>query len=394
MKTVTVLFSLILVFGSAGSYAAAATLPKSSSNFNLVSDNSRDNTAIPQLLDVSVGRHLEMIGTESLTLDDFKLRSGSAGESIYESNINAVVIIFTEEGSGSGAIIDPRGLIVTNWHVVQGSSTVGVKLHPKQSGIRFQAGYIGDVIAVEKSKDLALVRFRALPEDLTPVTLGEMKDVRVGMGVHAIGHPANKWWTYTAGVVSQVRKGYEWDYSDKSSHRATVIQTQTPINPGNSGGPLFSDAGRLIGINSFGNSEFVGLNFAVAIDELLEFLGTSSSSDLTNEDRPLPEPLRKYADWEGDQNQDGRIDIYGFDTDRNGQLDLYAVDEDQNDIADYWLLDANENRVPDGTIVDAKTVEPGQTGFIWLIDSDENDEAELMGFDYDSDGEIDRLVPL
>ena len=394
MKTITVLFSLMMVLVGAGSYVAAATLPESNSDFNIVSDSDRDNIAIPRFPEVSVGRHLEMIGAESLSRDDLKLRSGSAGERVYDSNIDAVVIIFTEEGSGSGAILDPRGFIVTNWHVVQGSSTVGVKLHPKQSGIRFQAGYIGDVIAVEKSKDLALVRFRTPPEGLAPVMLGDIQDVRVGMTVHAIGHPANKWWTYTTGVVSQIRKGYEWTYSDQTRHKATVIQTQTPINPGNSGGPLFSDTGKLIGINSFGNSEYEGLNFAVAIDELLDFLGASSSPDSTQADKPFPEPLKRYADWEGDQDQDGKADIYGFDTDRNGQLDLYAVDEDQNNVADYWLLDVNENRVPDGTIVDAKTVEPDKTGYVWLIDADENDEAELMGFDHDSDGEIDRLVPL
>ena len=148
-----------------------------------------------------------------------------------------------------------------------------MKLHPKQSGIRFQAGYIGDVIAVEKSKDLALVRFRTPPEGLAPVMLGDIQDVRVGMTVHAIGHPANKWWTYTTGVVSQIRKGYEWTYSDQTRHKATVIQT-----------------GKLIGINSFGNSEYEGLNFAVAIDELLDFLGASSSPDSTHADKPFPEP--------------------------------------------------------------------------------------------------------
>jgi S1-C subfamily serine protease len=81
----------------------------------------------------------------------------------------------------------------------------------------------------------------------------------VGTKPGGIGHPNGENWTYTKGIVSSVRPDYEW-----LTHRATVIQTQTPINPGNSGGPLLSDDGKIVGVNSFGDKGAEGLNFAIA----------------------------------------------------------------------------------------------------------------------------------
>ena len=78
--------------------------------------------------------------------------------------------------------------------------------------------------------------------------------------------------TYTKGVISQIRKSYEWEYDEYNSHRATVIQTQTPINPGNSGGPLISNEGLIIGINSFVQPDTEGIAFAVASVEIQNFL--------------------------------------------------------------------------------------------------------------------------
>jgi S1-C subfamily serine protease len=81
------------------------------------------------------------------------------------------------------------------------------------------------------------------------------EDIEVGADVRAIGHPKGEEWTYTKGIVSSVRPDYEWSGEPGESHRATVIQTQTPINPGNSGGPLLSDEGKIVGVNSFRKKE-------------------------------------------------------------------------------------------------------------------------------------------
>ena len=97
------------------------------------------------------------------------------------------------------------------------------------------------------------------------------------MDVHAIGHPTGEAWTYTTGVISQYRQGYEWKAEDDPiKHKADIIQTQTPINPGNSGGPLLSDLSSLIGVNSF-KAGGEGLNFAVSVDEVRKFIARSGN---------------------------------------------------------------------------------------------------------------------
>ena len=80
-------------------------------------------------------------------------------------------------------------------------------------------------------------------------------------------------WSYTKGVVSQIRSNYQWKTNDKNkkeNYQATVIQTQTPISQGNSGGPLFNNDGKLVGINTMIFGEGQNLNFSVAVDEVKE----------------------------------------------------------------------------------------------------------------------------
>jgi hypothetical protein len=117
-----------------------------------------------------------------------------------------------------------------------------------------------------------LVRPRSLPNHTVRPLQISLQDIEVGADVRAIGHPKGEDWTYTKGIVSSVRPDYEWSAGPGNSHRATVIQTQTPINPGNSGGPLLSDDGKIVGINSFIRKDAEGLNFAVAAKEISFFL--------------------------------------------------------------------------------------------------------------------------
>src|ERR1700730_2378515 len=104
------------------------------------------------------------------------------------------------------------------------------------------------VIKTDTMHDLALLKPKAvLPShSINPITVAPQDNIEIGADVHAIGHPTGEVWTYTTGIVSQIRPDYEWKGSPQDvQHRATVIQTQTPINPANSGGPLLSDDGRL-----------------------------------------------------------------------------------------------------------------------------------------------------
>lgn len=198
---------------------------------------------------------------------------GSKDAVLYESRAPSVVLVATESGGlGSGSIIDKQGLVLTNWHVVAGHDEVGVLRKPKDSKLRRSDILRARVVRVDEVADLALIRIVAPPKDLVPVKLGRVQDVRVGEDVHAIGHPNGNVWTYTKGLISQIRPGFEWSTDAGLKHRADVIQTQTPINPGNSGGPLFSDSGQIIGVNSFKETGSEAINFAVSVTDVHRLL--------------------------------------------------------------------------------------------------------------------------
>jgi S1-C subfamily serine protease len=187
----------------------------------------------------------------------------------YKQSASAVVIVFTDKSFGSGAIIDSKGWIITNWHVVGANHEVHVALKPKDgSEPSKDLIYSATVERIDEVADLALLRMHQPPKSLSVFKLGSPSALNVGQDVYAIGHPQSEVWTYTKGIISQIRNNYEWSGLNGVTHRARVIQTQTPINPGNSGGPLLDDGGRLVGINSFGRSGSEGLNYAVAVDEI------------------------------------------------------------------------------------------------------------------------------
>jgi S1-C subfamily serine protease len=104
--------------------------------------------------------------------------------------------------------------------------------------------------------------------------LGEPDGVEVGQDVYAIGHPKGLLWSYTEGVVSQIRPNYQWSYREGSVHQATVIQTQTPMHAGSSGGALFDGGGRVVGINTALKDPTLG--FAIAIGEVREWVQSLS----------------------------------------------------------------------------------------------------------------------
>jgi len=105
---------------------------------------------------------------------------------------------------------------------------------------------------------------------LTTLRLGSMPQVEVGQDVFAISHPQGLLWSYTEGVVSQIRPNYPLQTDSGVSHRATYIQTQAVVSQGSSGGALFDYDGQLIGI--IAATIGPGLNFAIAINEVERFI--------------------------------------------------------------------------------------------------------------------------
>ncbi len=199
-----------------------------------------------------------------------------SGASVYAKAARAVVLIVcrpkTGDGTirGSGSIIGPNGLILTNVHVVKGASACFAILKP--------AGYAAvekdtpiyplRLLAADPTKDLALGTMASAPKGLPVLAVGRLADIEIGQEVHAIGHPVGNNWTYTKGVVSQIRMKEQAN----PPFVADVIQTQTPISPGNSGGPLLSGAGKIIGVNTYVLRDAQNINFAVAASEVEAFL--------------------------------------------------------------------------------------------------------------------------
>jgi serine protease Do len=157
-------------------------------------------------------------------------------------------------GLGSGFIVSPDGLILTNAHVVKDASEVTVKLTDKRE---FKAKVVG----TDPQTDVAVLRIEA--KDLPVVKLGKSEDVRVGEWVVAIGAPFGFENSVSAGIVSAKAR------SLPDGTYVPFIQTDVAVNPGNSGGPLFNLKGEVIGINSQIYSRtggYQGLSFAIPID--------------------------------------------------------------------------------------------------------------------------------
>lgn len=164
-------------------------------------------------------------------------------------------------GLGSGFLIDRDGHILTNAHVVDGSTTTTVTF---SDGTAATARIVG----VDTSADLAVLEVGALPADVTPVPLGSSSGLVVGQEVVAIGNPYGLERTATTGIVSALERSIE---APNGFTIQNAIQTDAAINQGNSGGPLFDRAGRVIGMNSqiaTHNGGNVGLGFAVPIDTM------------------------------------------------------------------------------------------------------------------------------
>lgn len=131
------------------------------------------------------------------------------------------------------------------------------------------------IIALEPTKDLALVQFQTPIPGLKPIEIGQMSNIQIGQEVHAIGHPGGNLWTYTKGFISQVRlqeKGVPPLVADQ-------IQTQTPISPGSSGGPLLDNDGYLIGVNTWLRTDAQNINFAVAVSEVRAFVERANNGE-------------------------------------------------------------------------------------------------------------------
>ncbi|MDC1082482.1 trypsin-like peptidase domain-containing protein [Candidatus Pelagibacter sp.] len=302
-------------------------------------------------------------------------------EEIFEKYANSVVYIDNkkDKGSGSGFIVNHNGLkIITNWHVVETAKNVTICLKTKiLNRVCDTDYYTGKVVKRNKQKDLAMIEVKGLPSNLKPVTYGSYKKVKIGESAFAIGHPDGLVWTFTNGMISQKRPEYRWRYKS-SRHLANVIQMDVSINPGNSGGPLFNKNSKLIGVNTF-TSEGENLNFAIAVDDLIEFINEVEQKDVESKYIQKKKKGNTWIQKKTDKNKKSGIS--------KKYPNAKEVDLNENGITDTWLLDENKDGNYEKALFDIN-----EDGIIEAIalDENENKNYEMIVFDDDLDGNPDR----
>lgn len=165
-----------------------------------------------------------------------------------------------EQGAGSGFVWDNQGHIVTNYHVVGGTTRVLVQLETGKEPI--PATFVGGT----PDYDLAVVKLESIPSGVVPIPLGTSRDLKIGQQVIAIGNPFGLDRTMTTGIVSALDRNLP---TQNFAEISGVIQTDAAVNPGNSGGPLLDSAGRLVGVNTAIRStsgSFAGVSLAIPVD--------------------------------------------------------------------------------------------------------------------------------
>jgi putative serine protease PepD len=216
------------------------------------------------------GRSVNLVKTTSAV----ERPAGSVAE-IAQRVLPSVVSIEAQTGrggsTGSGFIIDSRGYILTNNHVIASSAMSGGDIRVRLSdGFSYDAKVIGR----DSSYDLAVIKIVA--PNLKALQFGDSDEVAVGDSVIAIGSPLGLSGTVTLGIISAKDRAVTAGEGDAESAFINALQTDAAINPGNSGGPLVNSTGAVIGVNSAiaslgtsfsGQSGSIGLGFAIPINQ-------------------------------------------------------------------------------------------------------------------------------
>ena len=212
---------------------------------NFKTQNKEDINTLNSLIDEIEEQTEIQLGELKDELKDIKVSSKDF-TAIINDVLQSVVSVGTNKGLGSGVVIDDRGFIVTNFHVVDGAKIIRILTYDEDV-------YDVNLIGFDSEADVAVLKVDA---SLPSLRFGDSDDVKVGERVIALGNPAGLSFTVTEGIVSAVHR-------TGPSGLDVYLQTDVPINPGNSGGPLVTIDSRIVGINNFKIGGFEGLGFAI-----------------------------------------------------------------------------------------------------------------------------------
>ncbi|MGB2897993.1 MAG: trypsin-like peptidase domain-containing protein [Candidatus Acidiferrum sp.] len=243
-----VLASLVLILGAY--WAGARYGPRQPSNVE----------ALPRSVATDAQRDAALTTDESINVRIYRQASAAVANILtkateYDFFMDPVPV----EGAGSGFVIDPRGYILTNFHVVEGAQSIEVVLGD-------QSHHAAKFIGADQRNDVALIKIDPKGKKLVTLSLGDSSALQVGQKVLAIGNPFGFQSTLTTGIVSALGRTVQ---TSQTTFIDEAIQTDAAINRGNSGGPLINSHGEVIGINSAiytPTGTTAGIGFAIPIN--------------------------------------------------------------------------------------------------------------------------------
>ena len=217
-----------------------------------------------------MGRAIVNIKTEEMSKEAVEEKKSTVVKKYFGEEENEEELV---ENIGSGVSLDPRGIIVTNEHLISKAISIRIKFI---SGKEYEAY----VLASDPEFDIALLKISPEGNDFPFLTIGKSKEVRAGEKAVVIGNPYGLSSSVTSGVISAVGRNLRIE----NRLYANLIQTDAAINPGNSGGALLDSEGNLLGIVTAIYGEGKGIGFAIPIDDVMTMLSEFMDS---NQRRPI-----------------------------------------------------------------------------------------------------------
>ena len=285
---------------------------------------------------------------------------------LFKRVAESVVLIETDNGTGSGSFVGENGVILTNHHVIEDAKKVFIALYPGPGkSIKSDNVFPATVILYDEQLDLALLKINRPPKHIKPIDFADVNSISIGSQAYAIGHPRNNFWSMSSGIVSNIYDSYK--FSDEINFGHTLM-FQTPISPGNSGGPLFNAAGQLIAVNTLTRLDGQNINFGSSVKEVVAFMKREVNRKIPPKKFCEMKALKTYRNSSNDStfidvdlDCDGKVDaVKRVPMDESlgirytvysktfpGKLDRVYVDSNRDGLWDFSLRDTNGDGVPD-----------------------------------------------